>query len=118
MRALVAALVALLALPAAANAATDAPWQTAGKVTDGLFDAQTELVLTGPREAAADARAGAAGVHGRVPGDAARGRSGRRSRGRRRACAMPRRPRGPTTRSRWRRPAGPSAPGCSAAPMP
>src|SRR5918994_5860766 len=54
MRALVAALVVLLALPAAANAATTAPWQTAGKITDGLFDAQTELVLTGPREASAD----------------------------------------------------------------
>ena len=53
MRALVAALVVLLALPAAASADT-APWQSAGRVTDGLFDAQTELVLTGPRDASAD----------------------------------------------------------------
>ncbi len=55
MRVLVAALVALLALPAAAHAATPAPWQTAGKITDGLFDAQTELVLSGPSRAAKDA---------------------------------------------------------------
>jgi high-affinity iron transporter len=54
MRALAAAVIALLALPAAASADT-APWQSAGRVTDGLFDAQTELVLTGPRAASTDA---------------------------------------------------------------
>src|SRR5829696_3792375 len=48
------AIVVVLALPAGANAAT-APWQTAGLVTDGLFDAQTELVLSGPPTAADDA---------------------------------------------------------------
>ena len=58
------------------------PWQSAGQITDGLFDAQTELVLSGPRAGGAGHGAGAAGVRGRVPGDAARGRSGRRSRGR------------------------------------
>ena len=41
-----AALVVLLALRRRRVAA--APWQDAGKVTDGLFDAQTELVLSGP----------------------------------------------------------------------
>ena len=61
MRALVAALVVLLALPAAASADT-APWQSAGRVTDGLFDAQTELVLTGPRARVGRRGAGAAGL--------------------------------------------------------
>ena len=45
MRRLLAALVVLLALPASASAA---PWQDADKVVDGLFDAQTELVLSDP----------------------------------------------------------------------
>jgi high-affinity iron transporter len=49
-----AAAAALLVLPAAA-AAADAPWQEAGRVTDGLFDAQTELVLDGPDAAVKDA---------------------------------------------------------------
>ncbi len=49
-----AAAAALLVLPAAASAA-DAPWQEAGRVTDGLFDAQTELVLDGPDAAVKDA---------------------------------------------------------------
>ena len=49
---LVAALVVLLAFPASASAA---PWQDADKVVDGLFDAQTELVLSGPAQAARDA---------------------------------------------------------------
>ena len=55
-----AAAAALLIAPSAALAA-DAPWQEAGQVTDGLFDAQTELVLDGEDAAAKDvARAGAA----------------------------------------------------------
>ncbi|HWK26567.1 MAG TPA: FTR1 family protein [Solirubrobacter sp.] len=59
MRGLLAAVAVLLTLPASAAAA--APWQDAGRVTDGLFDAQTELVLTGPRAATKDvARARAA----------------------------------------------------------
>ena len=54
MRARLAAIViALLVFPAGASAAE--PWQDAGRVTDGLFDAQTELVLSGPQRAAADA---------------------------------------------------------------
>src|SRR4051795_334166 len=39
-----AAAAALVLIPASARAA-DAPWKDAGRVTDGLFDAQTELVL-------------------------------------------------------------------------
>ncbi|WP_037408766.1 FTR1 family iron permease [Candidatus Solirubrobacter pratensis] len=59
MRALLLAVAVLLAAPAAARAAT--PWQSADRVADRLFDAQTELVLSGPREASADvARARAA----------------------------------------------------------
>src|SRR4051812_6488318 len=50
-----AAAAALLLVPASAHAA-DAPWQEAGRVTDGLFDAQTELVLDGPDAAAKDTR--------------------------------------------------------------
>jgi high-affinity iron transporter len=46
-----AAAAALLAFPAAAGAA---PWEDAGRVTDGLFDAQTELVLDGPSAAVKD----------------------------------------------------------------
>ncbi|MDA0179139.1 FTR1 family protein [Solirubrobacter phytolaccae] len=53
MRFALALLAALLLTPAAAQAAE--PWQDAGKITDGLFDAQTELVLSGPKEAARDA---------------------------------------------------------------
>jgi high-affinity iron transporter len=49
-----AAAAALLVFPAAA-AAADAPWQAAGRVTDGLFAAQTELVLDGPEAAVKDA---------------------------------------------------------------
>jgi high-affinity iron transporter len=48
------AAAAFLLFPAAA-AAADAPWQEAGRVTDGLFDAQTELVLDGPAAAVKDA---------------------------------------------------------------
>ena len=50
---LLLALVVLLALPASATAA---PWQDADKVVDGLFDAQTELVLANPAQAVKDAR--------------------------------------------------------------
>lgn len=49
---LVAALAVLLAFPA--SAAAD-PWRDADRVSDGLFAAQTELVLSGPRAAAKDA---------------------------------------------------------------
>jgi high-affinity iron transporter len=50
-----AALIAvLLAFPASAAAAE--PWQDAGRVTDGLFDAQTELVLDGRQAASEDLR--------------------------------------------------------------
>lgn len=60
MRFALALLAALLIGPAAAQAA-DQPWQTAGQVTDGLFDAQTELVLSDADTAAKDvARARAA----------------------------------------------------------
>jgi high-affinity iron transporter len=48
-----AAAAALLLVPASALAA-DAPWKEAGRVTDGLFDAQTELVLDGPDAATKD----------------------------------------------------------------
>lgn len=44
MRFALALLAALLIAPAAAQAAE--PWETAGQITDGLFDAQTELVLS------------------------------------------------------------------------
>ena len=47
-----AATAALLLLPASAGAA---PWQDADEVVDGLFDAQTELVLSGPGQATKDA---------------------------------------------------------------
>ncbi|HEX6021751.1 MAG TPA: hypothetical protein VFZ00_07125, partial [Solirubrobacter sp.] len=50
MRALVAGLVLLFALPAAASADA-APWRSAARVTDGLFHAQTELVLGGSASA-------------------------------------------------------------------
>ncbi|MDA0163155.1 FTR1 family protein [Solirubrobacter ginsenosidimutans] len=48
-----AAAAAFLLAPSAAHAA-DAPWQDAGRVTDGLFDAQTELVLDGQGAATKD----------------------------------------------------------------
>jgi high-affinity iron transporter len=48
-----AAAAAFLLVAAPAHAA-DAPWQQAGRVTDGLFDAQTELVLDGQAAAAKD----------------------------------------------------------------
>src|SRR3954454_21707351 len=51
MRSVVAAVVALLLLPAAANAT---PWKSADRVVDRLFDAQTELVLSGPAQASRD----------------------------------------------------------------
>ena len=58
-RALLAAAAVVLIAPAGAVAAE--PWQDARQVTDGLFDAQTELVLSGPAEATKDtARARAA----------------------------------------------------------
>jgi high-affinity iron transporter len=51
----------MLAAVALAAAALAAPWQAADAVVDRLFDAQTELVLSGPREASEDvARARAA----------------------------------------------------------
>src|SRR5918994_3520314 len=53
MRIALALTAALLFLAPAAHA--QAPWETAGKVTDGLFDAQTELVLSGTDAAASDA---------------------------------------------------------------
>ena len=53
MRIALALTAALLFFAPAAHA--QAPWETAGKVTDGLFDAQTELVLSGPDAAASDA---------------------------------------------------------------
>jgi high-affinity iron transporter len=55
-----AAAAAFLLAPAAANAA-DAPWKQAGAVTDGLFDAQTELVLDGPAAKDVDRAADAYG---------------------------------------------------------
>src|SRR5690349_20749685 len=61
MRAVLAAVVALLVTPGVANAT---PWQSADRVVDRLFDAQTELVLSGPAEASKDvprARAAYAG---------------------------------------------------------
>jgi high-affinity iron transporter len=59
MRAVVLAVAALLLFPGTAGAA--APWQSADAVVDRLFDAQTELVLSGPAEASKDvARARAA----------------------------------------------------------
>jgi high-affinity iron transporter len=48
-----AAAAAFLLVPASAHAA-DAPWKEAGRVTDGLFDAQTELVLDGQDAASED----------------------------------------------------------------
>jgi high-affinity iron transporter len=51
----IAAAAAALLFPAAAAAQDAPPWRAAAHVTDGLFDAQTELVLSGPRQAAADA---------------------------------------------------------------
>src|SRR5689334_11379344 len=48
-----AAAAAVLLSGAPAHAA-DAPWKDAGRVTDGLFDAQTELVLDGQDAAAKD----------------------------------------------------------------
>ena len=48
-----AAAAAFLIAPSSALAA-EAPWQEAGRVTDGLFDAQTELVLDGHDAAAKD----------------------------------------------------------------
>ncbi len=53
MRIALALTAALLFLAPAAHA--QAPWETAGTVTDGLFDAQTELVLSGTDAAASDA---------------------------------------------------------------
>ena len=61
MRSVVLAVVALLLAPAVASAT---PWQSADRVADRLFDAQTELVLSGPAEASKDvaqARAAYAG---------------------------------------------------------
>jgi high-affinity iron transporter len=60
---LVAALLVLLAFPANAVAS---PWQDADKVADGLFDAQTELVLSGPAEAARDAARARAAYDGEL----------------------------------------------------
>lgn len=53
MRLALALLAALLIFAPAAQAAE--PWQTAGQITDGLFDAQTELVLSDADTAAKDA---------------------------------------------------------------
>src|SRR4051812_3749027 len=61
VRAVVVAIAALLLFPAAASAT---PWQSADRVVDRLFDAQTELVLSGPAQASKDvqqARAAYAG---------------------------------------------------------
>jgi high-affinity iron transporter len=58
VRAVVLAVVALLVTPGVAHAT---PWQSADRVVDRLFDAQTELVLSGPQQASRDvARARAA----------------------------------------------------------
>src|SRR6185436_17667884 len=58
MRTVLVAVVALLVTPGVASAT---PWQSADRVVDRLFDAQTELVLSGPAEASKDvARARAA----------------------------------------------------------
>src|SRR4051794_37146594 len=51
--ALLAAAAALALIPASAHGA-DAPWKAADRVTDGLFDAQTELVLGDQTAAAKD----------------------------------------------------------------
>src|SRR6476469_8128555 len=45
MRAVLAAVVALLVTPGVANAT---PWQSADRVVDRLFDAQAELVMGSP----------------------------------------------------------------------
>src|SRR4029079_19686672 len=52
MRIALALMAALLFLAPAAHA--QAPWETARKVKDGLFDAQTELVLSGTGAASND----------------------------------------------------------------
>ncbi len=101
MRFALALLAALLIAPAAAQAAE--PWQTAGQITDGLFDAQTELVLSDADTAAKDvdrareaydgefartleaADANADTLITRGLRDAARGREGRRRHRARRA---------------------------------
>ncbi|WP_053225977.1 FTR1 family iron permease [Solirubrobacter soli] len=48
------AAAAAFLLPGATAHAADAPWKDAGRVTDGLFDAQTELVLDAQDAAAKD----------------------------------------------------------------
>ena len=110
-----AAAAALLVFPAAA-AAADAPWKDAGRVTDGLFDAQTELVLDGPAAAVKDAARARAAYAGDLRDDAARGRPGRRRARSPPACATPLAPRARATRPRSPPPAAASAPGSSAAP--
>jgi high-affinity iron transporter len=55
--------IALTVIAAAPAAAAQAPWRAAEALRAGLFDAQSELIISGPREAS-DAVAGARGHYG------------------------------------------------------
>ncbi len=113
-RALLAAAAVVLIAPAGAVAAE--PWQDAGKVTDGLFDAQTELVLSGPAEATKDTARARAAYSGELrdtlrEADPAADRRRRRGVARRASA-----PHGRTTRRRSPPRAAARAPGSCAGP--
>src|SRR3954468_2711991 len=63
MRAVVVAVMALLATPGVAGAT---PWQSADRVVDRLFEAQTELVLSGPAAASRDVAQARAAYRGEL----------------------------------------------------
>src|SRR4051794_24623813 len=65
-RIVVLAAVAAVAASAPARAAEPTPSQAADRVNQRLFDAQTELVLSGPKAAAADARKAEAAYEGEL----------------------------------------------------
>jgi high-affinity iron transporter len=62
--ALVAAAAALFLLPTAARA--EAPWQQGEQIRNGLFDAQSDILLSGGAQAAADVRAAQGAVSGKL----------------------------------------------------
>jgi high-affinity iron transporter len=60
------ALVAVLAIPAAAEAAGPPPWRAAGEVRDALFDAQAEMIVGTRATAERQVERGAAAYRGRL----------------------------------------------------
>ncbi|HEY7076413.1 MAG TPA: FTR1 family protein, partial [Solirubrobacteraceae bacterium] len=65
-RAFFIALLAVLAIPAAADAAGPPPWRAAGEVRDALFDAQAELIVGTRATAERQVDRGAAAYRGRL----------------------------------------------------